>query len=82
MIWRQQADHLCKVEAAAADRTVFRRTRPVARAAAVKFRIATYNVHKCKGLDGRVSVKRIADVLSEINADVDRAAGDLSGTGA
>jgi len=36
----------------------------------VKFRIATYNVHKCKGLDGRVSVKRIADVLSEMNADV------------
>jgi endonuclease/exonuclease/phosphatase family metal-dependent hydrolase len=36
----------------------------------VKIRIATYNVHKCKGLDGRVSVKRIADVLSEINADV------------
>jgi endonuclease/exonuclease/phosphatase family metal-dependent hydrolase len=36
----------------------------------VKIRIATYNVHKCKGLDGRVSVKRIADVLSEMNADV------------
>ena len=36
----------------------------------MKLRIATYNVHKCKGLDGRVSVKRIADVLSEINADV------------
>jgi endonuclease/exonuclease/phosphatase family metal-dependent hydrolase len=36
----------------------------------VKIRIATYNVHKCKGLDGRVSVKRIADVISETNADV------------
>jgi endonuclease/exonuclease/phosphatase family metal-dependent hydrolase len=36
----------------------------------VKLRVATYNVHKCKGLDGRVSVKRIADVLSELNADV------------
>lgn len=36
----------------------------------MKIRIATYNVHKCKGLDGRVSVKRIAEVLSELNADV------------
>jgi endonuclease/exonuclease/phosphatase family metal-dependent hydrolase len=36
----------------------------------VKIRIATYNVHKCKGLDGRVSVKRIAEVLSELDADV------------
>ena len=36
----------------------------------MKLRVATYNVHKCKGLDGRVSVKRIADVLSELNADV------------
>jgi endonuclease/exonuclease/phosphatase family metal-dependent hydrolase len=36
----------------------------------VKIRIATYNVHKCKGLDGRVSLKRIADVLSEIDADI------------
>lgn len=36
----------------------------------MNIRIATYNVHKCKGLDGRVSLKRIADVLSEIDADV------------
>ena len=36
----------------------------------MKIRIATYNVHKCKGLDGRVSVKRIAEVLSELDADV------------
>lgn len=36
----------------------------------MKLRIATYNVHKCKGLDGRVSVKRIANVLRELNADV------------
>jgi endonuclease/exonuclease/phosphatase family metal-dependent hydrolase len=36
----------------------------------MKLRIATYNVHKCKGLDGRVSVKRIADVLRELKADV------------
>lgn len=36
----------------------------------MKFRISTYNVHKCKGLDGRVSVKRIAEVLQELDADV------------
>lgn len=34
------------------------------------FRIATYNIHKCKGLDFRTSPQRIADVLREINADV------------
>ena len=34
------------------------------------FRVATYNVHKCRGLDGRVSPRRIAHVLSEVNADV------------
>ncbi len=34
------------------------------------FRIATYNIHKCKGLDLRVSPRRIADVLREIDADI------------
>ena len=34
------------------------------------FRIATYNIHKCKGLDLRVDPKRIAGVLREINADI------------
>ena len=34
------------------------------------FRIATYNIHKCKGLDLRVSPQRIVDVLREINADI------------
>lgn len=33
-------------------------------------RIATYNVHKCQGMDGRVRPDRIARVLEEINADV------------
>lgn len=33
-------------------------------------RIATYNIHKCRGLDRRVRPKRIAEVLKEINADV------------
>jgi endonuclease/exonuclease/phosphatase family metal-dependent hydrolase len=36
----------------------------------VKLRIATYNVHKCKGLDGRVSVQRIGRVLDELGADI------------
>ncbi len=33
-------------------------------------RAVTYNVHKCRGLDGRTSPKRIAEVLGEVNADV------------
>jgi endonuclease/exonuclease/phosphatase family metal-dependent hydrolase len=33
-------------------------------------RVATYNVHKCRGLDGRVRPARIAKVIREIGADV------------
>jgi endonuclease/exonuclease/phosphatase family metal-dependent hydrolase len=33
-------------------------------------RVATYNVHRCRGMDGRVRPERIAEVLSEIDADV------------
>lgn len=33
-------------------------------------RIATYNVHKCRGLDRRVRPARIASVLREIDADI------------
>jgi endonuclease/exonuclease/phosphatase family metal-dependent hydrolase len=33
-------------------------------------RVVTYNVHKCRGLDGRTSAVRIAEVLSEVGADV------------
>ena len=33
-------------------------------------RIATYNIHKCRGIDRRVRPGRIVDVLSEIDADV------------
>lgn len=33
-------------------------------------RVATYNVHKCRGLDGRVCPERIVRVLSDINADI------------
>jgi endonuclease/exonuclease/phosphatase family metal-dependent hydrolase len=35
-----------------------------------RLRIATYNIHKCRGLDRQVSAARIADVLREINVDI------------
>lgn len=35
-----------------------------------KIRIATYNIHKCVGIDRRFSPERIADVLREVEADV------------
>ncbi|MBA2604155.1 MAG: hypothetical protein H0U94_11265, partial [Acidobacteria bacterium] len=33
-------------------------------------RIATYNIHRCRGMDRRTSPSRIAEVLRDINADV------------
>ncbi|MBI3402264.1 MAG: endonuclease/exonuclease/phosphatase family protein [Acidobacteria bacterium] len=33
-------------------------------------RIATYNIHKGRGLDGRVRIERILGVLREIDADI------------
>jgi endonuclease/exonuclease/phosphatase family metal-dependent hydrolase len=33
-------------------------------------RIATYNIHRCRGLDGRTRPERIAAVLSDIDPDV------------
>jgi len=33
-------------------------------------RIATYNIHRCRGLDGRTRPERIVAVLSSIDADV------------
>src|SRR5262245_66363972 len=35
-----------------------------------KFRIVTYNVHKCVGVDRRLNPARIVSVLKEINADI------------
>jgi endonuclease/exonuclease/phosphatase family metal-dependent hydrolase len=35
-----------------------------------QFRVVTYNIHKCKGLDFRTSPARIAEVLRETEADV------------
>jgi endonuclease/exonuclease/phosphatase family metal-dependent hydrolase len=33
-------------------------------------RVATYNIHRCRGLDGRTSPTRIADVIRSIDPDV------------
>lgn len=35
-----------------------------------RIRLATYNIHKCRGLDGRVRPQRIVEVLREVDADV------------
>jgi len=37
---------------------------------AMIFTVASYNIHKCAGLDRRVDLDRIADVLQEIDADL------------
>ena len=34
------------------------------------FRVATYNVHKCKGMDWRVSPSRIAEVIGCLRSDI------------
>lgn len=36
----------------------------------MRVRIATYNVHKCRGLDRRTDPERIAAVMRELDADV------------
>ncbi len=33
-------------------------------------RIATYNVHRCRGMDRRVNVARVAEVIATLEADV------------
>jgi endonuclease/exonuclease/phosphatase family metal-dependent hydrolase len=33
-------------------------------------RVATYNIHRCRGLDGRTNASRVADVIRSIEADV------------
>ena len=45
------------------------------RAAAVKegeirFRVATYNIHKCQGFDRRIRPERIIEVIRELDADI------------
>jgi endonuclease/exonuclease/phosphatase family metal-dependent hydrolase len=36
----------------------------------VQLRVATYNIHKCRGMDGRVRPERVAAVLRGLDADV------------
>src|SRR4026207_295196 len=43
-------------------------------------RIATYNIHRCRGLDGRTNPSRVADVIRAIEADV-IALQEVSGAG-
>ena len=44
---------------------------PGARAVSTEVvRVATYNIHRARGLDGQVSLRRIADVLRQVDADV------------
>ena len=38
-------------------------------AEAQRIRVVTYNIHKCRGLDRRVSPARIVDVLRRLDAD-------------
>jgi endonuclease/exonuclease/phosphatase family metal-dependent hydrolase len=35
-----------------------------------RIRVATYNIHKCKGIDQRTSPERIAAVIQKLDADV------------
>ena len=35
-----------------------------------RFRVVTYNIHKCVGIDRRLRPERIVDVLREIDADI------------
>src|SRR5437588_9627484 len=39
-------------------------------AMSIRIRVATYNIHKCRGLDRRTSPERIAAVIIELEADV------------
>lgn len=36
----------------------------------MRLTLATYNIHQCRGLDGRYDPDRILGVLLELNADV------------
>ncbi len=36
----------------------------------LRIRVATYNVHKCRGLDRRTAPERVAEVIGELDADI------------
>src|SRR5204862_7713744 len=63
---RRTAAGQARESAAAAPRTIITavsHARPT-------LRIATYNIHRCRGLDGRTRPERTAAVLRAIDADV------------
>lgn len=35
-----------------------------------RLRVATYNIHKCRGMDGRLRPARIAEVIRQLDADI------------
>jgi endonuclease/exonuclease/phosphatase family metal-dependent hydrolase len=35
-----------------------------------RFRVATFNIHKGRGMDGRTRVERIRRVLEQVDADI------------
>src|SRR5690348_721638 len=35
-----------------------------------QLKVATYNVHKCRGLDQKISPERVAEVIHQLDADV------------
>jgi len=37
---------------------------------AARFRVATYNIHKCRGFSGRILPERIIAVIRELDADI------------
>ena len=47
-----------------------RKTRRKKRSLRETVRVMTYNVHSCVGLDGRLSISRVARVLAQCDADV------------
>jgi endonuclease/exonuclease/phosphatase family metal-dependent hydrolase len=36
----------------------------------IRFRVATYNIHKCRGFDHRTSPTRVREVVAELEADI------------
>ncbi len=35
-----------------------------------RFRVATYNVHKCRGIDWKVRPERVLKVIQQMDADI------------
>jgi cardiolipin synthase len=65
---RKQENHRMTCGSAVLCSTGSRRFGTAARTTTVKFRIATYNVHKCKGLMAVCPLNGFADVICELGA--------------